>query len=232
MMRTKPSFESYFQELQHSDPALRSEMEEALDAVATRESTTEHSSPFLRETIVLTKGRPVLDIKAGTMVVEITEVESQIWKQRLTNANSLLAPNIPAVGRIELANHPRGVEWIGTGWVIRDNIIVTNRHVAEIFGEADGDGFLFRPGFDSTPMKATIDFLEEFDSGSSLEFPLFKIVHIERGSGPDLAFLRIEPVSGQSLPTRSSSPPPRPTKGTRWRSSAIQPATRSFPIPT
>src|SRR5262245_23682097 len=106
-MRSKPSFECYFQELQDSDPAVRAEIEEALDAAATRESTTERSSAFLRETIVLTKGRPVLDFKGGETVIEIAEVESQIWKQRLSDAKSLLAPNIPAVGRIELVNHPR-----------------------------------------------------------------------------------------------------------------------------
>ena len=57
-----------------------------------------------------------------------------------------------------------------------------------------------RPGLDETAMRAKIDFLEEFDNNSSREFPLFKIVHIERGGGPDLAFLRIEPVNGQTLP--------------------------------
>ncbi len=133
-------------------------------------------------------------------MIEITEVESQIWKQRLTDANSLLVPNIPAVGRVELGNHPRGVEWLGTGWLIQDNVVVTNRHIAEIFGEANGEGFVFRPGFDGSSMRANIDFLEEFDTTSSHEFPIFKILHIERGGGPDLAFLRIEPVTGQGLP--------------------------------
>ncbi len=111
-----------------------------------------------------------------------------------------MLPNIPAVGRIEVHNHPRGIDWIGTGWLIHDNVVVTNRHVAEIFGDSDGTGFLFRPGIDGTPMQARIDFLEEFDNSSSQEFPLFRILNLETGGGPDLAFLRIEPVSGQSLP--------------------------------
>lgn len=111
-----------------------------------------------------------------------------------------MLPNIPAVGRIEVHSHPRGIDWIGTGWLIHDNVVVTNRHVAEIFGDSDGTGFLFRPGIDGTPMQARIDFLEEFDNSSSQEFPLFRILNLETGGGPDLAFLRIEPVSGQSLP--------------------------------
>lgn len=207
--KANSSFESFFQALQQSDPMLQAEMKEALDAAVSYESTTHGSRKFLRETIVLTKGRPVLDIKSGEMLIEINEIESQIWKQRLTDANRLLAPNIPAVGRIELSNHPRGVQWVGTGWLIRDNIIVTNRHVAELFGEQSGEGFIFSQGFDGSSMKADIDFIEEFDNQGSLTIPIFKIVHIERRSGPDLAFLRIEPVAGHDLPkpvTLSSAP--------------------------
>ena len=198
--KSKPAFDDYFRELQQSDTEIGKEMEAALDEMATNESAGASSTPFTRETIVLTKGRPVLDIRAGATIIDITEVESQIWKQQLTAANSLLSPNIPAVGRIELTNHPRGVQWIGTGWLIRDDVIVTNRHVAEAFGESDDVEIVFRPGFDGTPMKANIDFLEEFGSDANHEFPLFKIMHIEKGGGPDLAFLRIQPVGGQPLP--------------------------------
>ena len=207
--KANTSFESFFQALQQSDPLLGAELQETLDAAVSYESTDGGSPHFLPETIVLTRGRPVLDIKSGETVIMIEEVESQIWKDRLIDANRLLAPNIPAVGRIELSNHPRGVQWVGTGWLIRDNIIVTNRHVAELFGEHNGEGFVFSQGFDGSSMKVDIDFIEEFDNRSSLTVPLFRIVHIEKRSGPDLAFLRIEPVAGHDLPkpvTLSSAP--------------------------
>ncbi len=205
MQVDQTQFAQFYNELIQTDPAIGSEMETAVAASATSELTSTRAAPespirAALETIVLTTGRPVLDIRRGAAVVEFNEIESEIWKQRLTGANHLLAPNIPAVGRIELANHPRGVAWLGTGWLVRDNVVVTNRHVADILGESNGRGFQFRPGFDDTPVRASIDFLEEFDSGSSLEFPLCSIIHIERGGGPDLAFLRIEPITGQSLP--------------------------------
>ena len=193
-------FGRYYQQLLQADSEICDEMAVTRSDMAITESAGGSENEFQLETIVLTKGRPVLDIKAGAAVVEFSEVESEIWKQRLTDANSLILPNIPAVGRIELLNHPRGTQWIGTGWLIRDNIVVTNRHVASEFGEANGGTFVFRPGFDGTPMGAQIDFIEEFDSSGSLEFPLFRIMHIEPGSGPDLAFLRIEPLNGQELP--------------------------------
>jgi endonuclease G len=194
------SVHNFYQELRQSDPELGREMDAALGEMVTRESTAGRGRSFTQETVVLTKGRPVLDIKGGEAVIDISEVESQIWKQRLTESSCLVAPNIPAVGRIELLNHPRGVDWLGTGWLFRDDVVVTNRHVAEVFGESRGARFLFRPGFDSTPMRVNIDFLDEFDCDSNREFPLFEIVHIEPDTGPDLAFLRIKPIDGQQLP--------------------------------
>ncbi|MCC6511335.1 MAG: DNA/RNA non-specific endonuclease [Pirellulaceae bacterium] len=205
MRNRKPVFDDYFAELMAADTAVKEEMVTALEVrkrtlvVESLGSTGNSASEFVRETVVLTKGRPVLDIKAGAAVIEITEVESQIWRKRLTEAAPLLAPHIPAVGRIEVANHPRGVDWLGTAWLLRDNIIVTNRHVADAFAHANGSEFTFRMGFDGQPMQGTVDFIEEFDAQHSAEFP-FKVVHIERDDGPDLAFLRIEPVAGQELP--------------------------------
>ena len=155
MKTAQPSFDDYYSQLKETDPDVVGELDTAIGNRVVAESATRPSADFTRETIVLTIGRPVLDIQHGATVVDIAEVESQIWKQRLTAANALLAPNIPAVGRIELSNHPRGVEWLGTGWLIRENIIVTNRHVAEAFGESDGQGFAFRPGLDGTSMRAT-----------------------------------------------------------------------------
>jgi endonuclease G len=194
-------FATYLQQLRERDPAIRDSLDQVLQERVTAEHVDEASIEISPEAIVLTHGRPVLDVKRGAAVLDTEEIESQVWSDRLTSASERLAGNIPAVGRIEISNHPRGVQWIGTGWVLRDNVVVTNRHVAEIFADAAGENFRFRPGLDESPMRAAIDFLEEFDSHASPEFPLFKVLHMERGGGPDLAFLRIEPVGGQELPS-------------------------------
>ena len=200
LMTQRPAFDQFLEQLKRTDPEIAGEMDQASNEGATLEMAPGTDLPMTPETIVLTQGRPVLDIKQDAAVLAIAEVQSQIWKSRLTTAKDLLAKNIPAVGRIEIANHPRGIDWIGTGWLLRDNIVVTNRHVAEVFGHTGGEGFLFRPGFDGSSMSAGIDFLEEFDEDASHEFPIFKIVHIENPSGPDVAFVRIEPMAGQALP--------------------------------
>jgi len=49
------------------------------------------------------------------------------------------------VGRIEMLGHPE-CDWAGTGFLVSDNILLTCRRVAEMFAEAKGDSWQFRPG--------------------------------------------------------------------------------------
>ncbi|HEV2843218.1 MAG TPA: hypothetical protein VG477_00090, partial [Thermoanaerobaculia bacterium] len=108
---------------------------------------------FTRETIVLRVGRPVLAILRNEPRLEFRDAESEVWRQRLVNARDHLTRAIKAVGRIEVANHPR-FEWIGTGWLVDEDVVVTNRHVAQEFGRRSGSGFVFRQGSAGRPMTA------------------------------------------------------------------------------
>jgi endonuclease G len=146
---------------------------------------------FALETIVLRTGRPVLAISHDEPRLKFTDAESQIWRDRLEKARPALLPAIRAVGRIELNNNPR-FDWVGTGWLVDDNVVVTNRHVALEFGRARGEGFVFRAGRDTINMSAAIDFLEEVDNAEQRTFQIAKILHIEDDDGPDLAFLWVE----------------------------------------
>lgn len=205
MQDRKDLIDDYLADLEDHDPKIREEIEESrhrpeFSALEGLESAGGPAEDFALETIVLRVGRPVLDVKGGDAVLDIAEVESRVWKDRLEHANAGLAPNIPAVGRIEVSNHP-GTSWLGTGWLVHDNVVVTNRHVAEVFARDGNQGFVFRTGIDGGRMGANIDFLEEFDNERSHEFPVFRILHIEADSGPDLAFLRVEPVNGHAFPS-------------------------------
>src|SRR5262245_26519233 len=99
MRKLKSEFSAYLAQMQEKDPEVAAEVK---DKVVMTESAGRGGPPIIAETIVLTVGRPVLDIKGGTTVVEISEVESQVWKGRLNGAVAKIKPNIPAVGRIEL----------------------------------------------------------------------------------------------------------------------------------
>src|SRR5262249_50069782 len=48
-----------------------------------------------------------------------------------------LEKTMPSIGRIELPGHPR-LPYGGTGFVVGKGLVMTNRHVAEIFGSGLG----------------------------------------------------------------------------------------------
>ena len=150
------------------------------------------------ETIVLRTGRPVLAVSNNTAVLKFTDAKSMFWKEKLQAVSSLLSQRIEAIGRVEVENHP-DFEWLGTGWLVDNNVVVTNRHVANLFGKKSGSKFVFRQG-NGGKIKATIDFLEEFDSSDDSTFQLTDILHIEDDDGPDIALLRAEPIAGSTLP--------------------------------
>jgi endonuclease G len=144
------------------------------------------------EAIVLLLGRPVLLIRDDD--VDVTALEVDNWKKRLERARAVLRSAIPSVGRIELDRHPQ-LDWGGTGWVVADDVVVTNRHVAELFARRTQETFTFRPAPQGL-MGARVDFREEHEAADPAEFRIAEVLHIEDDTGPDMAFLRIDWSSG------------------------------------
>jgi V8-like Glu-specific endopeptidase len=148
------------------------------------------------ETIVVRTGRPVLLVSDDDYKLEGPETE--VWQDRLNASpvRTALRRILPAVGRIEVKNH-RWFSWIGTGWLIDDDVIVTNRHVAEEFAIRSGETFSFRRGWSdpSQVMEAQIDFREEQGRTEASEFRVLDILHIEPEGGPDVALLKVNKKS-------------------------------------
>ena len=141
---------------------------------------------------MLRVGRPVLAIVGNAPRLDFKDSESAVWRARLQASAPLLQRAAQAVGRIEVTGLP-GFPFVGTGWLVDKNIVVTNRHVAQAFAAADA-----APASRSSrravpePMTAAIDFLEETGRPTQLEFPIVEILHIEDEPGPDFALLRVE----------------------------------------
>ncbi len=151
------------------------------------------------ESIVLPIGRPVLLVQreAFDSASLAAEPASKVWKDRLETAREPIETVIPSVGRINLRDHPT-FDWVGTGWLVREDVVVTNRHVAELFAfKADDGSFAFRENFEGRPISATIDFAREFKTPLQKEFPITEVIHIEPPNAPDVALLR---VSREALP--------------------------------
>ena len=81
---------------------------------------------------------------------------------------------------------------MGTGRVVREGVIVTNRHVASVFGKEKDGSFVFRSGLDGKAMSSSADFLKEFNNMKTAVVEIEDILFIEEEDGPDLAFLKLK----------------------------------------
>ena len=146
------------------------------------------------EAVVVAYMRPVLFIKSGKIEVP----ESVELKERILKYRPIIEQPLNSVGRIELKNHQ--LKNLGTGWLIADDIIATNRHVAEIFasGSASGKGGIIRKNFIGQTLEAYIDFKEEYQNNGSatnqFEVQVEKVIYLPDASKnlPDVALLKIK----------------------------------------
>jgi len=136
------------------------------------------------EAIVLFRERPALDVIRGefqTVHEQWLDINSGPIHQRLVAA-------MPSVGRIGLPGQS-AIPYAGTGFVVGDGLLMTNRHVAEIFARGLGRRIDFKSGG-----KADIDFLRERDrpDRQELEVRAVRMIHPYW----DMALLEVEGLAG------------------------------------
>jgi hypothetical protein len=151
------------------------------------------------EAIVLLAGRPAILIQEGDFIDP-----PKLWTG-LKDKRDEIREVIRRVGRIDVAKNPN-FEWLGTGWLAGQGIVITNRHVALEFSRRDaGQNWTFR-----APMKASVDLRAELGSDDTLSFDVTSIVGIHEDH--DLAVLRVAQTSGSEplpdpLPLAAQPPP-------------------------
>jgi len=147
--------------------------------------------------VAITAGaRPVARIRNNAVTTEFLGPDNESWAKAIAESKELIDRAVPAVGRIELNNSD--YPWAGTGWLIADGIVVTNRHVAEVFARLDRStsAFVFKPGLSTGLVSSDIDFLEEENRLASAEHPITSILWIAPPDQADVAFLRVTRASG------------------------------------
>jgi endonuclease G, mitochondrial len=178
--------------------ATESEVEHAREAVAQMERNeplSEEQAGAL-EAIVLPRERPVVDVVNGTFTAPdppFAHLDGAVPRRIIEAA-------IPAIGRIELPDHP-SLPYGGTGFVVGDGLLMTNRHVAELFALGIGrDELSFRPG-----QSAAIDFLRERGRDESQQFRIAQVLMIHPYW--DMALLAVEGLRNVSPLLLSVAPP-------------------------
>lgn len=188
----------YRRSIQASDPKLAEEMRDlGIEPEIFSEGRSDDIADQIEmESIAMRRERPVLAIYENVVKpIFIDQADSVIWGERLAKARPLLDAAIPAVGRIDLTGG--ALSWVGTGWLVAEDVVVTNRHVAREFAQREGDRFTFKMG-EARRMKAALDFLQEIDNPRQLVFELVEPLHIEEGGGPDVAFFSVRQTSGDT----------------------------------
>ncbi len=146
------------------------------------------------ETIVFAVGTPVFLVRNNAVDIDSAREEARAWRRILTDNAVNLDRAMVSIGRVDVTNADR--DYAGTAWVIDDGLVITNRHVANLFAEASGTGFKFKIGFDARrEIGVNIDFLEEFGNAASDEVKIERVVWVAPENGPDVAFLKLEQKS-------------------------------------
>ncbi len=194
-----------------TDPRLRREIAEA--EVAPSISARAGARAFIgedlhglspgEEAVVLLTGRPSLLVRRNRFELP----RSGSWADILSARRDIIEARLPSIGRIEV-DDGAGYRHCGTGWVIAERVIATNRHVAEAFARKDGAGGRFLKSFLGSDMAARIDFREEYQGGDAFEVDVQEIIFLEDVDRalPDIAFLK--------LAAHGNLPPPIPVLST------------------
>jgi hypothetical protein len=142
--------------------------------------------------------RPVFFIRKGD--VDRTGVEAGKWGEALDSRVKAIREVLPAVGRIGVRQSR--FSYSGTGFLVGDKLVVTNRHVLQAIAVQGADSKW------SLYQDTTVDFLGEIDNLATQSFKITDVVF----AGPtpilgldpkqlDVALLKIEPLTaGAQLP--------------------------------
>ena len=129
------------------------------------------------EAIILLTGRPAILIQDGVFMPPPPE-----WAELEAQRDQIQA-TFRSVGRIEVEGHP-ALDWVGTGFLVGEDVVMTNRHVAVEFARQSGRGWVFEPG-----MKPRIDYAEDLNATRPAEFKLLEVLGIH--DSLDLALFRV-----------------------------------------
>ena len=148
------------------------------------------------EAIVRLQNRPALLIRNDSFP------EPPEYWARLNQFRAEISAGIPRVGRIDA----REGEMVGTGFVVAENLIMTNRHVVKYF--ADPSLEEGGPWSIHSSARPTINFRMEYGEAAQSIFRITKVAAVHPREFTDLALLEVE----QQAIEPGGAPLPAPVK--------------------
>jgi V8-like Glu-specific endopeptidase len=180
----------------------------ARPAAASLESVSEAApradTAVLLEAIIKEE-RPVLNIADDRITTKGAFIDAggKWLVDALDKARKRIEPLIPLVGRIDVSNSFR-FNYVGTGWLIAPDIVITNRHVAQLIAHQDGRRFRFALNHNGDPFDVAVNYRRELGNrnDTSRAFKVAEVIFIETDEKKaDLAFLRVARQPDGTRPT-------------------------------
>ena len=154
---------------------------------------------------IVSVARPALLIEDG----EFSEPPPP-WDDILRPHREAIAATAASVGRIGVPGLPQ-VPYAGTGFMVAEDVVMTNCHVAMVFSQSGPDGWSFQPG-----LQPDLAFVDDPDAHRAIGGPPTPVqIDDVIGIHPqlDLALLRVASPDGAGEPLRLMSGDPGPLHG-------------------
>jgi endonuclease G len=138
--------------------------------------------------------RPALLVKDD----QIEQPESKAWADRLEPARAAIEAVLPAIGRLDLTHHDR-LSWVGTGWFVAEDVMVTNRHVA-VEVALGSPPYTFRRNAAKTPITCEFDTHHEYGNDEPRSITIRRVLWMapDDDTSLDVAFLQVD--KGRGVP--------------------------------
>ncbi len=140
------------------------------------------SEMFGLEAIVLPRNRPVVFVRGNSY----DDLDGPWTSLNDDDTKMRIAPLLPLIGRVEVPSSPI-LPYAGTGFVVGQGLIATNRHVAQLFSQGLGLTIRYRAGDAAIDFKRQIDAPDD-ESAAYLAVRAVEMIHPYW----DMALLRVD----------------------------------------
>ena len=155
---------------------------------------TDRRSNDALEAIVLERHRPAWFVENDSIeIFNNEEVGEYPDLQLIRDKKVELEQLIKRLGRVDLINHYHN--FVGTGWLIEKDIVVTNAHVAREFCKLDRySGWDFEATATGDLVEARIDTLRQrrTDQSRDRRLEILEVLYVAGEGESDIAFFRVE----------------------------------------
>lgn len=145
----------------------------------------------LAEAIVLAELRPAFFVMEDGIDLQNAIDSDETLLAKINASKARLTVICNGVGRVDLTNHFT-LPYAGTGFLIDETLVVTNRHVALVFAERLRSGYRMRQGRFGADMEARLDYRRYLGSTARLRADVLELLYIAGDNEPDFALLRVE----------------------------------------